>query len=264
MAKLDSIPGVGSALVGPTVRTISRADLKEALRRGVDDFMAMPTHAFFIALIYPVLGLFLAAGIFGNNVLPLLFPLIAGFALIGPFAAIGLYELSRRREQGEALSLSHTSEILRSPSIGSIAALGTLLLVILLLWLATAQALYFAIFGSDRPDSVATFLHQVLTTRQGWALILAGNAVGIAFSAVVLAISIVSFPLLLERNVSAATAVQTSLRAVSANPGPMALWGLIVAALLFVGFIPLFFGLAVVIPILGHATWHLYRRLVVS
>jgi uncharacterized membrane protein len=262
MAKLHAMPGVGSALDNPVVRTIGIADLKEALRSGIDDFMAMPTHAFFIALIYPVLGLFLAGAIFGNNVLPLLFPLIAGFALVGPFAAVGLYELSRRRERGEELALTQASQVLRSPSIGSIAALGVLLVVILLLWLATAQALYHTIYGNYVPTSIMAFLQEVLTTRQGWTMILIGNAIGLVFSALVLSISVVSFPMLLDRNVSAATAVQTSLQAVGANPGPMAVWGLIVAALLFIGFIPLFFGLAVVIPILGHSTWHLYRRLV--
>ncbi|AWM85557.1 DUF2189 domain-containing protein [Microvirga sp. 17 mud 1-3] len=262
MAKIHTMPGVGSALEGPVVRTIGVADLKEALRRGIDDFLAMPTHAFFIALIYPVLGLVLAGAIFGNNVLPLLFPLVAGFALVGPFAAVGLYELSRRRERGEEIALTRASQVLRSPSIGSIAALGALLLLILFLWLATAQALYHTIFGNYRPVSLTGFLQEVLTTRQGWTLILIGNAIGLAFSAIVLSISVVSFPLLLDRNVSVATAVQTSLQAVGANPGPMVLWGLIVAVMLFVGFIPFFFGLAVVIPILGHATWHLYRRVV--
>ncbi|MGO4570618.1 DUF2189 domain-containing protein [Microvirga sp. 2TAF3] len=262
MAKLHAIPGAGSAEDNPVVRTIGVADLKAALARGIDDFSAMPTHAFFIALIYPVLGLFLAAAIFGNNVLPLLFPLMAGFALIGPFAAVGLYELSRRRERGEDFSWARASQVLRSPSIGSIAALGIFLLVIFLLWLATAQALYHMVFGAYTPTSVTGFLHEVFTTRQGWTLILLGNAIGLVFSAIVLSISVVSFPMLLDRNVSAATAVQTSLQAVSANPGTMALWGLIVAAALIVGFIPMFFGLAVVLPILGHATWHLYRRLV--
>ncbi|QFU17963.1 DUF2189 domain-containing protein [Microvirga thermotolerans] len=262
MAKIHTMPGVGPALQAPAVRTIGVEDLREALRRGLDDFLAMPTHALFIALIYPVLGLFLAAAIFGNNVLPLLYPLVAGFALVGPVAAVGLYELSRRRERGEDLALARASGVLRSPAIGSIAALGGILVAILFLWLATAQALYHTIFGDYLPATLTGFLQEVLTTRRGWTLILIGNAIGLAFGALVLSISVVSFPLLLDRNVGVPVAIQTSLQAVGASPGPMALWGLIVAVLLLVGFIPFFFGLAVVIPVLGHATWHLYRRAV--
>lgn len=262
MAKLHTISGVDSALDPPVVRTIRVSDLWASLAEGIDDFKAMPTHALFIAFIYPVLGLILAAAIFGNNVLPLLFPLMAGFALIGPFSAIGLYELSRRRELGEEFSWTRATQVVRSPAIGSIVALGLLLLVIFLLWLMTAHVLYSTLFGTYTPTSVSGFLHEIVTTRQGWMLILIGNALGVGFSAVVLAVSVVSFPMLLDRDVSAATAVQTSLHAVAANPGPMLIWGLIVAAALFIGFLPLFFGLAVVLPVLGHATWHLYRRLV--
>ena len=262
MAKSHVVSSPGMALDEPVVRRIGPADLKAALKEGIDDFRAMPTHAFFIALIYPVLGLFLARLTFGYDVLPLLFPLMSGFALIGPFAAIGLYELSRRREQGEDFSWTRAGEVLRSPAIGSIVALGVLLMVVFLFWLMTAQALYRATFGSQAPQSIALFVREVLTTGPGWTLIVLGNLTGLAFSAVVLAISVVSFPLLLDRNVSAAAAVQTSIRAVAANPGTMALWGLTVAGLLVVGFIPLFFGLAVVLPVLGHATWHLYRRVV--
>lgn len=262
MAKSHVVPSPGMALDEPVVRKIGPADLKAALKEGIDDFRAMPTHALFIALIYPVLGLFLARLTFGYDVLPLLFPLMSGFALIGPFAAIGLYELSRRREQGEDFSWAQAGEVLRSPAIGSIVTLGVLLMVVFLFWLMAAETLYRATFGTQAPQSVTLFIQEILTTRQGWTLIVLGNLIGLAFSAVALAISVVSFPLLLDRNVSAAVAVQTSIRAVAANPGTMALWGLIVAGLLVLGFIPLFFGLAVVLPVLGHATWHLYRRVV--
>jgi uncharacterized membrane protein len=262
MAKLHAISSAESTLDEPIVRKIGIADLKEALAAGIEDFKAMPTHAFFIVLIYPVLGLFLARMTFGYDVLPLLFPIMSGFALVGPFAAVGLYELSRRRERGQRFSLARASEVLRSPAMGSIVTLGVLLLVVFLIWLATAQWLYRSTFGSSTPTSLAGFLHDVLTTRQGWTLIVLGNIIGLAFSAVTLAISVISFPLLLDRNVSAASAVRTSIRAVAANPGTMALWGLIVAASLIIGFVPLFLGLAIALPVLGHSTWHLYRRVV--
>jgi uncharacterized membrane protein len=264
MALAHVLMGADAYRAPPAVRTIRIADLKDALARGIDDFVAMPTHAVFLCLIYPIVGIVLARLTWGYEVLPLLFPLAAGFALIGPFAAIGLYELSRRREQGLTISWTGAFDVLRSPSAGAIAALGLLLLVIFVLWVAVAQAIYIANFGYQPAASMPDFLRQVLTTPAGWALIIVGNGVGFLFALVALCISVVSFPLLLDRDVGAVEAVLTSVRAVAANPLPMAAWGLIVAAALVIGSLPLFFGLAVVVPVLGHATWHLYRKVVAS
>lgn len=266
MAKLDTAPHthVGPTSEHPAIRRIGTEDLMAALREGFADFWATPTHLVFLGLLYPILGIFFAGLAFGYNMLPLLFPLMSGFALVGPVAAVGLYEISRRREQGLPITWSSMSEVLRSHSIGSIATLGILLLVIFLAWLLTAQALYQSLFGWQAPTSLSAFLTEVFTTRNGWTLIIAGNALGFLFSAAVFCISVVSFPLLLDRDVGAIPAILTSIRAVAANPGTMFLWGLIIAGALVVGFIPLFVGLAVVLPVLGHATWHLYRRLVES
>lgn len=246
----------------PAVRTIGIADLKDALAKGLDDFWAMPTHVIFLSLFYPVVGLALGRAMLGYEVVPLLYPLAAGFALVGPFAAIGLYELSRRRELGLDTSWRHAFDVVHAPSFGSIAVLGLILVVIFGVWLAVAHAIYVANFGYREPASLTEFVRQVLTTRSGWDLIIVGNIVGFLFAVVVLAISVVSFPLLLDRNVGAAAAMLTSVRAVVRNPVPMAVWGLIVAAGLVIGSLPLFFGLAVVMPVLGHATWHLYRKVV--
>jgi len=262
MAHLHVITGATDHAAALPIRKIRFADLKEALARGLDDFRAMPSHAVFLCLIYPVVGLVIARLVLGYNVLPLLFPLAAGFALLGPFAALGLYEMSRRREAGLDVSWSHALDVFRSPSIDAIAVLGLLLVAIFLVWIAVAQSIYVAYFGYKPAAAMSGFITQVLTTPAGWGLIIVGNFVGFLFAALVLTISVISFPLLLDRDVGAATAVLTSVRAVLANPVTMAAWGLIVAVLLVIGSIPALFGLAIVLPVLGHATWHLYRRVV--
>jgi uncharacterized membrane protein len=236
--------------------------LRDALSRGLDDFLAMPSHAVFLCVIYPLLGLFLISLASGYEMLPLAFPLAAGFALIGPFAAVGLYELSRRREAGLDTASSHAFDVLHSPSFGAILLLGLLLMAIFLIWLAVAEAIYVANFGYAAPASIGQFVTDVFTTPAGWRLIVVGTGVGFLFAVLVLTISAVSFPLLLDRDVGAAVALFTSIRLVVANPLTMALWGLIVAALLVLGTLPLFLGLTVVMPVLGHATWHLYRKAV--
>ncbi len=246
----------------PTVHVIGLADLRDALHKGIEDFKAVPSHAVFLCIIYPVIGLILFRLSFGYDILPLVFPLIAGFSLIGPLAAVGLYELSRRREQGLDASAWHALDVLRSPSIGAIARLGFVLMVIFFAWLGAAQVMYAQIMGGAVPASLEEFTRQILTTPAGRQLIIVGNGVGFLFALVVLVISVVSFPMLVDRNVGATTAVRTSVRAVFENPVTMATWGLFVAGALVLGALPFFFGLAVVFPVLGHSTWHLYRKVV--
>jgi uncharacterized membrane protein len=256
------IAGASPSDAPPKVRRIGFADLKDALARGLDDFRAMPSHAVFLCLIYPVVGFLLFRLVLGTNVLPLLFPIAAGFALVGPIAAVGLYEMSRRREQALEVSWKHALDVFRSPSLGAIAVLGLLLVAVFLIWIAVAQAIYVAFFGYTPAAAMPDFIRQVLTTPAGWGLIVVGNGIGFLFAVLVLTVSVVSFPLLLDRDVGVAVAVLASVRAVLANPLIMAAWGLIVAALLLIGSLPAFFGLAVVMPVLGHATWHLYRKVV--
>jgi uncharacterized membrane protein len=246
----------------PKVNSITLSDLRDALQRGWEDFKAVPSHAIMLCLIYPVIGIVLARSVLGYSLLPLLFPLAAGFALLGPFAAIGLYELSRRREAGEEASASHAFDVTRSPSFGGMLTLGLALLVLFLVWIATAQSIYVATFGHEPATEIPGFITQVLTTPRGWQLIVTGCGVGFLFALVALCISAVSFPLMLDRHTGVIDAITISLRVVARNPVTMAMWGLIVAALLVAGSLPVFLGLAVVIPVLGHATWHLYRRAV--
>ncbi len=222
MPNLHVIAGIGETPSYPLVRRIGLADIKAVLVQGFDDFSAMPTHVLFLGILYPVVGLFLFWATVGYDIMPLLFPLASGFALIGPFAAVGLYELSRRREQGLESSWTNAFDVLQSPSRDAILALGFLLMAIFLIWLATAQLLYQSLFGFETPASITQFARDVFTTPAGWTLIVAGNAIGFLFAVLVLIISAVSFPLLLDREV----------------------------------------GAAVAMPVLAHATWHLYRRVV--
>src|SRR6516164_2238908 len=263
MANSHILVGAITNPLQPVLRRISTSDLYYALARGYDDFAAFPSYAVFLCVIYPLLGILLIGVASGTlSLLPLAIPIATGFALVGPVAAIGLYELSRRREAGLDCSPRHVFDALHSPSVGAIIALSVLLMAIYLIWLVIAQALYIVIFGNSAPASIEQFIIDWLTTPRGWTLIIARWGIGFLFAALVLSISAISFPLLLDRDVSAAEAMHTSLRVMAANPLPMALWGLIVAALLVIGSIPFFVGLAVVMPLLGHATWHLYRRTV--
>jgi uncharacterized membrane protein len=260
-SNIETFP-LSSGTATYAVRTITFTDLGDALRLGWEDFKAVPSHAFILALVYPVLGLVLARIVHGYSILPLLFPLAAGFALLGPFAALGFYDLSRRREQGETPTAAHALSVLRSPSIGAMLAFGALLLMLFLVWLAAAQSIYTATFGYAPASSLPDFFQQVVTTSEGYRLIVLGCGVGFLFAAVALCISVVAFPLMLDRHASAADAMLASMRAVARNPLPMAAWGLIVAVLLIAGTLPFFLGLTVAIPVLGHATWHLYRKVI--
>lgn len=262
MSQFHVIAGAGDKLDMPVVRTISIADLTDALRRGATDFWEKPSHYVMLALIYPIVGIVLTVWMNGYHTWPLLYPLVGGFALVGPFAAIGLYEISRRREMGEDTSWRHAFEVLRSPAIGSIAAIAVMLLVVFTLWLTAAQALYEGLFGSTTPQTLDGLMAQVFNEPGGLTLLIVGSMLGAVFALFTLCTTVIAFPLLLDRDVGAFVAVETSFRAVMHNPVPMLVWGIMVGAGLFLGSLPLFVGLAVVIPIFGHATWHLYRKVI--
>ena len=246
----------------PVVRRITLGDLREVLAKGLDDTGAYRTDVFFLCLVYPVIGLILIGLVFHHELLQLVFPIAAGFAFVGPAAAVGLYEMSRRRERGLNTTWLDAFEVVGSRAFGAIAVLGLILLAVFLAWLFAAHAIYEATIGPEAPASIEAFIRDVFTTDAGWTMIGLGMGVGFLFAVLVLSISVVSFPLLLDQDVGLARAMSTSVRAVAMNPLPMAVWGMIVAGGLVLGSLPLLLGLVIVMPVLGHGTWHLYRKVV--
>jgi uncharacterized membrane protein len=255
------IPPGRAAADLPIVRRITLDDVKAAVAEGFEDFKAVRSDVIFLCIIYPIVGLVFASLAFGNLV-QLLFPLAGGFALLGPLAAIGINEL-RRREVGRPVAWTDALAVVRSPSILSIALLGVIMVVIFLVWQFVAAAIFDATIGGDGPLGFGGFIDTLLFTMGGWALIIFGVFAGFLFAAFVFTISVVSFPVLLDRPVGVGVAVRTSIAAVLTNPIPMGFWALIIVGGLVAGSIPLFVGLALVMPVLGHATWHLYRKVVI-
>lgn len=262
MATFHVFAGSDAGIAHPDIKKIGLGDLQDALRQGWRDFLAMPTHLAFLVLIYPIAGILFALWTSGNNALPMLFPLASGFVLIGPLAAVGLYEISKRREQGKEVHWSDGLAVRHSPALPSIVLVGAWLLGLFVAWLLVARTLYIALFGDVIPASLDSFLTSLPASNAGWSLILAGNALGAVFALVALATTCFAFPMLIDRDVGAAAAIQTSVRAFMVNPMTMIAWGVMVAVILAIASIPLFVGLAVALPVLGHATWHLYRKVI--
>jgi len=244
------------------IRHITDEDLKIALRQGLDDFNDLRGDLFFAGLIYTLIGVAAVAMTTNMPLLPFFYPVVAGVGLLGPVAAVGFYELAKRRESGQEVHWFNMFDVRKRPTLDDMGVVAGLLLVVFFFWLLAAGILYALLFGWATPQSISDFLAMVFTTPRGWALIAAGAAAGAIFGWIVLALSVVSLPMLVDRNVTASEAVSASWRAAHANKTEMVRWGIIVTALLVLGSIPLFVGLAFVLPWLGYSTWHLYTRLI--
>ena len=248
------------------IRAIGLHDLRIALAQGWEDFLYKRGDLVFIGFIYPAAVLLGALYVSHAPVLPLIFPLIAGSILFGPVVASGFYELARRRECELDTRWRHFFDVLRGPAAFSLFGLASIIFLLFLLWIYTAWFIYSATIGSANAGttgSVSEFLGAVLGTSEGWQMIVVGNLVGLGFAIVVLAISVISFPMLVDRPVGMGVALRTSVRVARKSPVTVAIWGLIVVGLLVLGSLPALVGLAVVFPMLGYATWHLYTRAVV-
>lgn len=262
MAVTQAMRGAPAASDDVPVNTLTEGDLNAALREGWSDFNDKRGDLIFAALIYPAIGLLAAFAANGGPLTHLLFPMAAGFALLGPVAATGFYELARRREAGLDASWRHFGDLLKSPQIDQIGIVAAILVALFAGWMVAAGLIYAAFFGFNEPASLSGFVMEVLTTPRGWGMIIVGNAVGFVFALAALCLSITSLPMLVDRKVNAAVALRSSIETVRQNPAMALRWGLTVAFFLVVGSIPAFLGLAIVLPWLGYATWHLYKKAV--
>ncbi|MEO1044724.1 MAG: DUF2189 domain-containing protein [Pseudomonadota bacterium] len=244
------------------INSIDSDDLNTSLKAGYQDFLNKRGDLIFIGALYPLIGLIAATFALGGASLPLLFPLAAGLSIMGPVASAGFYELARRREAGEDSSWTHFFDVFSSANFPNIMFVGTILLAIFAFWVLSAFIIHNVFMGAMVPVSVGDFLTRVFTTSGGWAMIVVGNLVGLFFAIAVLAVSFVSLPMLVDKNVGAGRAIRTSVKAFNKNRNVVLQWGITVAMLLIIGSVPLFLGLAVVLPTLGYATWHLYSRVI--
>lgn len=246
----------------PVVRNITASDIAEALAQGLRDFRAAPLWGLAFGAFYALGGLLIVLSATAFGAVYLAYPLAAGFALVGPFVAVGLYEVSRRLESGQAITVSGLWRCMTGrPEIGWMAFVT---LFIFIIWMYQVRLLIALLLGLNASfSSLKEFVSVLLTTSEGMLFLAIGNLVGGILSLVLFSLTVVSFPLLLDRDVDFVTAMITSVRAVVASPVAMIGWAAVIVVVLIASVVPSFLGLVITLPILGHTTWHLYRRIVV-
>jgi len=245
----------------PPVKAATRADLVAALRAGWADFRAKPTYGLLVGLLYVIGGWLFVIVFEAKEWRGLIFPVVAGFTLVGPFCAVILYEISRRRQLGLPFGWHDARDMVRRTTRRQIIYLGFILMFWLAVWSRVGTVIYFAHFGLN-PKPFMEILPELVTTTTGLSFLIVGHAFGAMFSGVSFCISVIAFPFLLDRDADFITAMVTSFRAVIASPVVMFGWAVFIGIALAVATAPLFLGLPLVLPLLGHTSWHLYRRLV--
>lgn len=247
----------GAGLPFPTIRNIGLGAPFRRIARGFSDLKACPTASLFYGFCFTGMGL-LVTFVF-EHAYQYTSAVTTGFLLLAPFFAMGLYELSRRRELGEACALLPTLTVWRR-NAGNIAVFAAVLTVIFLIW-ARASLVVFAIFYTKEMPNLSGFLSQVVSL-ENLEFLLVYCCVGFVFALLVFAVSVVSIPLMLDRNQDAVTSMLASIRALAENPLPLLVWAALIVGLTLLGFMSFHIGLAVLMPVVGHATWHAYRELV--
>lgn len=244
----------------PAIRRLTFDDLGAVLKAGIGDFLKAPLYGLFFGGVFALGGLLAIALLAWWGELWLIIPIGIGFPLIGPFAAAGLYEVSRRLERGEKLDWRGVLIFVFHQREGQIAWMAFVVLFVFWIWLYQIRILIALFLGFKAPSSLEGFVNVVATTQEGLLFLSVGTLVGAVLSLVLFSITVIAMPLLIDTERDFVTAMITSVKTVSANPAVMLTWGVLVATLAGVALLPGFLGLLVIFPVLGHATWHLYRR----
>ena len=247
----------------PEVNTLTFADLKSCLARGISDFRHAPLFGLFFGGIFAFGGLLIIQSLYVWQKAWMIYPVLIGFPLIGPFAAVGLYDVSRRLEQNKPLAWNQVLSVVFIKSGQEIRWMAFVMLFIFWIWMYQVRLLLALILGNASFNSWQSFFEIITTTTQGWIFIGVGHVVGAFLAMALFSITVVSLPLLLDRDVDFITAMITSVKTVSQSPVVMISWGIFVTLAVMASFIPAFLGLLIILPILGHTTWHIYKRAVI-
>ncbi len=247
----------------PEVNALSIDDLSKCLRNGISDFLKAPLFGLFFGAIFVIGGIFIVQSLFVWKKVWLIYPVMIGFPLIGPFAGVGLYEVSRRLEKGEALAWDTVFFVVWKSIGGEIKWMAFVMLFIFWVWMYQVRLLLALFLGNMSFPSWEKFFQILTTTTEGWSFIVVGHVVGAFLAMVLFSVTVVSIPLLLERDRDFITAMITSVKTVFQSPVVMLSWGVFVTLAIMLSFVPAFLGLLVVLPVLGHTTWHIYKKAVV-
>lgn len=250
---------INEAAAVPAVRALTIDDLRAALAAGWQDFRRAPAFGLFFSAVYVLGGWLIVFALTASGQLWWTLPAAAGFPILGPFIACGLYEVSRRMDRGESLGWPEVLGVILRQKDRQIPSMAAVVVIFFLFWNFLAHMIFALFMGLSAMTNVTSSL-AVFLTLNGLTMLTVGTLVGAVFASVLFSLTVISLPLLLDREIDFVTAMITSVDVVRANPGVMLVWGVLIAALLFLGMLPGFLGLFVVLPVLGHATWHLYIR----